>query len=65
MKIEIGKQRNDSDKELIDTLLHEELEARIWIRNTKKFKKLSEATEDKRHAYIYKVIKRFMGMKGW
>ena len=65
VKIEIGKQRNDSDKELIDTLLHEELEARIWIRNTKKFKKLSEATEDKRHAYIYKVIKRFMGMKGW
>lgn len=66
-KVEIGKQSKDSDEYLIDTILHEELEARIALRsnNIKKFDELHTSTEKERHAYIDKVIKRYFRMKGW
>lgn len=63
--IEIGKQQKESKEFLIDTLLHEKLEAKILIVNTKKYRKLDNMSENKRHEYINKVITRYFIMKGW
>jgi len=62
VKIIIGKQENDSDIELIDSLIHEELEARIAIRSydSNFYSRLDKASDKERHEYINKVIKRFM-----
>ena len=63
--IEIGKQQKESKEFLIDTLLHEKLEAKILIVNTEKYRKLNNISETKRHEYINKVITRYFNMKGW
>lgn len=67
VRIEIGKQSKDSRECLIDTILHEELEARIMIKSDKslKYNKLNKATDIERHAYIDRVIKRYFKLKGW
>lgn len=64
--IQIGKQASDSKKELIDTILHEELEARIAINkhSSEKYWALNESTDDERHAYIQRVIDKYIKMKG-
>ncbi|MEG1567831.1 MAG: hypothetical protein RR347_09125 [Anaerovoracaceae bacterium] len=64
--IEIGKQLVPGDSELIDTLLHEELEARIFFsRPTKKHKELSKTNDNNViHPYIDEVIKRYRRLKG-
>ena len=63
---EIGKQYAPGDKELIDTMLHEELEARIWlnVHGRERYWELNGADDDVRHAYIQKIIDRFMRLKG-
>lgn len=65
--IEIGKQVVNSRECIIDTMLHEELEARIMLRakNSKFYSKLNEASDKERHEYINKIIKRFFSGKGW
>ena len=62
--IYIGKQDKDTKEFLIDTLLHEELEAKILVMNTNKYRILNNADEDDRHLYINNVIKRYFRMKG-
>lgn len=67
-KVEIGKQDKDSAEFLLDTIIHEELEARIAIRteHSKKYTRLYyECSDDERHEYINKLIDRFFKMKGW
>ena len=65
-KIEIGKQVKDTRECLIDSLLHEELEARIMKRSDKNdfYRHLNEASEKERHVYINKIIKKFFEVKG-
>lgn len=55
----IGRQSKQGKRFLIDTLLHEELEARIALREGI----MDKASETVRHAYIQKIIDRFMRMK--
>ena len=52
---------------LIDTIVHEELEARIMVRSrySTKFSKLNTASDSVRHKYINRVIKKYFKMKGW
>ena len=66
-KIEIGKQYNPNREEVIDTILHEELEARILIKsyNSEFYNKLNTMSDDERHNYINKVIKVAFRMKGF
>jgi len=65
--IEIGKQYSSSHKDLIDTLVHEELEARI-IRNRhhrELYCKFVEANDDDIiHTYIQRLVDRFLLIKG-
>ena len=61
----IGKQKDSSDEELVATLLHEELEARIALGKSEKYMKLYASSDDIRHEYIQKVINRFFKAKGW
>jgi hypothetical protein len=65
--MEIGKQFKEGKNELIDTLIHEELEARIGLKADKavKFSRLENASEAIRHKYINAVIERFFAFKGW
>ena len=62
----IGKQYREGRAELIDTIVHEELEARIWLNrhSSERYFALNEATENERHAYIQKIIDRYMRLKG-
>ena len=55
---------NSTDLYLLDTLVHEELEARIMIRPTKKHTELNRKGDRARHQYIYKVISRYFKWKG-
>lgn len=64
-KIEIGKQDKNTKEFLIDSLLHEKLEAKIANTNTSYYKKLKNMSDDDRHIYINKIIKRYFDMKGW
>lgn len=66
-EIVIGKQKNDSEQELIDTLLHEELEARILMRSnwSNYYKTLDEAADKTRHDFINMVIAKFLKLKGY
>lgn len=59
-KIEIGPQKNPSDAELRDTILHEILEARIIVRAGK----LYEGGDATVHPYIDRVIAKYVKMKG-
>ena len=63
----IGKQYRKGTAELIDTLVHEELEARIWLNrhSQERYFYLNEANEDERHAYIQKTIDKYMRLKGF
>lgn len=65
--IEIGKQYKNTKEALIDTIIHEELEARIFTRSyhSKKYQKLNNASDSERHKYINRVIKKYYDMKGW
>lgn len=67
VKVEIGKQDNSSAEFLEDTILHEELEARIAIRSrySKRYKELYKSNDDERHRYINRVIERYFKIKGW
>lgn len=66
-KIEVGAQDRESEGFLVDTILHEALEAKIMLRSGKcdKYAKLNCATDDVRHKYINSVIKRYMRIRGW
>ena len=63
--IYIGKQDKETKEFLIDTLLHEKLEAKILLIKTSKYQNLNNLSEEKRHEYINSVIKRYFRMKGW
>ena len=63
--IEIGKQQKDSKEFLIDTLLHEKLEAKIMSVKTDKYIRLNNINDIDRHKYINDVITRYFKMKGW
>ena len=67
VKVEIGKQYNSSAEFLEDSILHEELEARIAIRSrySKRYKELYKSNDDERHRYINRVIERYFKIKGW
>jgi SPP1 gp7 family putative phage head morphogenesis protein len=64
----IGKQDHDSEEFLLETLLHEELEARIADRAIRlslpEFQKMLGKTKPT-HAYINKIILRYFAMRGW
>lgn len=64
-KIEIGKQDKNTKEFLIDSLLHEKLEAKIASTNTEYYNKLKNIGDYDRHIYINKIIKRYFDMKGW
>ena len=66
--IQIGKQTKPGSKELMDTMIHEELEARIGTQRYSKYAKLQGYSDDEidtRHEYIQAVINRYFRMKGW
>ena len=63
--IYIGKQDKDTKEFLMDTLIHEKLEAKILTMKTKKYTELNSMSDEKRHEYINSVIKRYFKMKGW
>ena len=67
VKVEIGKQDKSSAEFLEDTILHEELEARIAVRSkySKKYRDIYNAKDTDRHNYINKVIERYFKIKGW
>lgn len=64
--VQIGKQKRPGEAELVDTLLHEEMEARIALNwhNRELYFHLNVASEDERHAYIQKIIDRYVKMRG-
>ena len=64
----IGKQEKSSEDFLVNTLLHEELEARIAYRalSLKAKKYQAMLNKDKStHAYINSVIAKYFRMRGW
>lgn len=63
----IGRQAFGSRESLLDSLIHEELEARIWVKSnySSRFKRLSHGSDVKRHGYINIAIQRFFRLKGW
>lgn len=63
----IGRQAFGSRESLLDSLIHEELEARIWVKSnySSRFKRLSQGSDVKRHGYINIAIQRFFRLKGW
>lgn len=64
-KIEIGKQDKNTKEFLIDSLLHEKLEAKIASTNTNKYRRLKSISDDDRHVYINKIITRYFNMRRW
>ena len=66
-KVEIGKQDSPSAEFLEDTIIHEELEARIALRSmySQRYRDLYEGNDEERHRYINKIIDRFFKIKGW
>ena len=63
--IEIGKQFKSTKEALIDTLIHEELEARIALRKNAHYEYLDNLSENERHKYINSLIERYFKLKGW
>lgn len=63
--IEIGKQDKNTKEFLIDSILHEKLEAKIASINTNKYQRLKKDTDENRHKYIDQVITRYFNLKGW
>lgn len=64
-KIEIGKQDKNTKEFLIDSLLHEKLEAKIASTNTDYYNKLKNIGDYDRHTYINRIIKRYFDMRRW
>ena len=66
-KIEIGKQDTHSVEFLTDTIIHEELEARLAMKSrfSEKCKDLYYGDDVVRHNYINQVIKKYFKLKGW
>ena len=66
-KIEIGPQSKDTKECLIDSIVHEELEAKIMLESGKSdfYKEIHEMSDDDRHAYINSKIKELFESKGW
>lgn len=66
VKIEIGNQVKPNRETLIDTILHEELEARIATRDYASdfYGRLNKMSDTERHIYINKVIEVAFRMKG-
>lgn len=64
--MEIGKQKRPGEAELVDSIIHEELEARIALnpRASDRYFHLNSASNDERHAYIQKIIDRHVKTKG-
>ena len=64
--IEIGKQVKPGGTELIDTILHEEMEARIVKRSyrSEKYKRIDRGGEKTTHPYLIPIVERFIRMKG-
>lgn len=60
IKIEVGPQKDGSDAELRDTILHEILEARIIVRAGR----LYEGGDAAVHPHIDRVIAKYVKMKG-
>lgn len=60
-KIEIGPQKNDDVLELVDTILHEAMEAKMLKRNDPRL----EGGDKSAHPHIQKVIDKYMKMKGF
>jgi hypothetical protein len=65
VSVVIGKQERPGEKFLLDSIVHEELEARIYKATTEKAEKLVKGTEKERHKHIQKIIDRYFRMKGW
>lgn len=63
VKIEIGKQVNGNKEELIDTIMHEELEVRFA--KTHNRNELMKMTDDEIHDIINKEIQAYFERKGW
>jgi len=67
-KFYIGRQDRDSEEFLLDSILHEELEARVAFRAIRlkadKFQKML-GKDKPTHAYINSVIARYFRMRGW
>ena len=66
-KIEIGKQNKDTKESLIDSIIHEQLEAEIMLKSYSDsfYSELHKASDKKRHEYINKKIKEYFEDKGW
>ena len=65
-KIEIGRQSVSTKKYLLDTLVHEELEARIMSGKNRFYRELMQRNVDAEiHGHIYTVIEKYFTMKGW
>ena len=64
--MELGKQVVGTRECVIDSILHEELEARIMLRakDNPFYSRLNSASEKERHAYINKVIRKYFDGKG-
>lgn len=67
VKIEIGPQSKETKECLIDTIIHEQLEAKIMVESNKDafYHKLHEMSESDRHNYINSAIKEHFDKKGW
>ena len=67
LKIEIGKQTKDTKECLIDSIIHEQLEAEIMLKSYSDsfYSELHKASDKKRHEYINKKIKEYFEEKGW
>lgn len=63
VKMEIGKQLAEGKENIIDSLLHEELEARLAKRLGREA--MEKLSDDEIHGYINKTIERYFRMKGW
>jgi len=66
-KIEIGKQDKPDKKFLIDTILHEQLEAEILINQDFDpfYEQLGKASDDDRHSWILQKITEYFKLKGF
>lgn len=62
-KTEIGKQYRDTEESLIDTILHEELEARLTLRFGAD--QILQWGDEEVHRRIDSIIKRYFRMRGW
>ena len=63
VKVEIGKQISDSKEELIDTIMHEELEVKFAKTHTRN--EIMKMTDEEIHSIINEKIKRYFEQKRW